>query len=138
MKADTYSGYSGAHLEVIAKAEAAGRAIPPLWPLSSSVAVNPFLGQTEQTLPQVAALLARVAGTSVTMPRSWYAAKIADGTISAADLTAALAQFPEAAKDIEALKDAAKTPVTTPAKCATVADLAAEVSGIDWPGIVQE
>ncbi|MDP5084539.1 MAG: DUF2309 domain-containing protein [Yoonia sp.] len=138
MKADTYSGYTGAHLEVIAKAEAAGRAIPPLWPLSSSVAVNPFLGQTEQTLPQVAALLARVAGTSVTMPRSWYAAKIADGTISAADLTAALAQFPEAAKDIAALKDAAKTPVTTPAKCATVADLAAEVSGIDWPGIVQE
>ena len=72
MKADVFSGYAGAQLEMIAKAEHAGRAIPPLWPLSSSVAVNPFLGQTEQTLPQVAALLERVAGTSVTMPRSWY------------------------------------------------------------------
>ena len=28
-------------------AEAAARQIPPLWPLSSSVAVNPFLGQSE-------------------------------------------------------------------------------------------
>ena len=65
MKAETYSGYSGAHLEVIAKAEAAGRAIPPLWPLSSSVAVNPFLGQTEQSLPQVAAPYFRFFGQFV-------------------------------------------------------------------------
>ncbi|MEL7179998.1 MAG: putative inorganic carbon transporter subunit DabA, partial [Pseudomonadota bacterium] len=82
MKVETDAGYSGAELDVIAKAEAAGRAIPPLWPLSSSVAVNPFLGQTEQSLPQVAALLGRVAGTPVTMPRDWYAGKIADGTIN--------------------------------------------------------
>ena len=106
MKAETYAGYSGAHLEVIAKAEAAGRAIPPLWPLSSSVAVNPFLGQTEQNLPHVAALLGRVAGTPVTMARDWYQTKIGNGTVTDADLTAALAQFPDAAKDIEALKAA--------------------------------
>ena len=138
MKADTFSGYAGAHLEVIAKAEAAGRAIPPLWPLSSSVAVNPFLGQTEQTLPQVAALLDRVGGTAVTMPRDWYAAKIADGTITDADITAALAQFPDGAKDIAAVKDAATTTSTPPAPLPTVADLAADVSGIDWPGIIAE
>ena len=94
MIADTFSGYSGAQLEMIAKAETAGRAIPPLWPLSSSVAVNPFLGQTDKSLPQVAALLSRVGGTAVTMPRSWYAGKIADGTITDADLAAALAQLP--------------------------------------------
>jgi uncharacterized protein YbcC (UPF0753/DUF2309 family) len=138
MKAETYSGYSGAHLEIIAKAEAAGRAIPPLWPLSSSVAVNPFLGQTEQSLPQVAALLDRVAGTSVTMPRDWYQGKIDDGTISDADLAAALVQFPDAAKDRAALKVAAGAPSAPTAALPTVADLAAEVSGIDWPGIVEE
>ena len=82
-KAEVYSGYSGKQLEVIAKAEDAVRAIPPLFPLSSSVAVNPYLGQTEQSLPQVGALLSRVAGLSVTMHRSWYADKIADGTITA-------------------------------------------------------
>ena len=108
MTAETYAGYSGAHLEVIAKAEVAGRAIPPLWPLSSSVAVNPFLGQTEQALPQVAALLYRVAGTSVTMPRDWYQTKISDGTISDADLRAALAKFPDASADVAALTAAAE------------------------------
>ncbi len=138
MKAETYSGYSGAHLEVIAKAEAAGRAIPPLWPLSSSVAVNPFLGQTEQSLPEVAALLDRVAGTSVTMPRDWYQAKIDDGTITDADLTAALAQFPGAAKDIESLKAATAKASVSAKALPTVADLAAQVSGVDWPGIVEE
>ncbi len=138
MKAETYAGYSGAHLEVIAKAEAAGRAIPPLWPLSSSVAVNPFLGQAEQNLPQVAALLGRVAGASVTMDRDWYQAMIGDGTISDADLTAALAQFPDAAQDIGALKAAAATTSASTNALPTVADLAAEVSGIDWPGIVEE
>jgi len=138
MKAETYSGYSGAHLEVIAKAEAAGRAIPPLWPLSSSVAVNPFLGQTEQSLPQVAALLERVAGASVTMPREWYFAKINDGTLIEADLVAALAKFSNAAADVAALKAAASETSAPVTPLPTVADLAAEVSGIDWPGIVEE
>ncbi len=138
MRAETYAGYSGAHLEVIAKADAAGRAIPPLWPLSSSVAVNPFLGQTEQSLPQVAALLDRVAGTSVTMPRDWYQDKIADGTIIDTDLSAALAQFPAAAQDVAGLKAAAQTAAGSHAALPTVADLAADVSGIDWPGIVEE
>jgi len=138
MKADTFSGYSGDQLEVIAKAENAGRAIPPLWPLSSSVAVNPFLGQSDLTLPEVAALLGRVSGTAVTMPRDWYAGKIADGTISDDDLIAALAAFAQIDGDIDKLKAATASQTTKPQALPTVADLAAEVSGIDWPGIVAE
>ena len=67
------------------------RAIPPAWPLASSVAVNPFLGQTREGLATVAARLARVAGTQVFMPRSWYQQRIADGDITDADLLDALA-----------------------------------------------
>ncbi|MEO1639823.1 MAG: DUF2309 domain-containing protein [Pseudomonadota bacterium] len=137
-KAEVYSGYSGKQLEVIAKAEDAVRAIPPLFPLSSSVAVNPYLGQTEQSLPQVGALLSRVAGLSVTMDRSWYADKIADGTITDGDLGAALAQTPQAAATVEALKEAAKTAPAPAEALPTVADLAAKVSGIDWPGIIAD
>ena len=37
-----------AHL--LARAEAAARAIPPAFPLDATVAVNPFLGQTEEDL----------------------------------------------------------------------------------------
>jgi len=138
MKADVFSGYAGSQLEVIAKAESAGRAIPPLWPLSSSVAVNPFLGQTAHDLPHVAALLERVAGTAVTMPRSWYQGKIADGTIIEADLHAALAKYPQAAADTAALKAAASQESDPVAALPTIADLAAQVSGIDWPGIIAE
>ncbi|WP_372894105.1 putative inorganic carbon transporter subunit DabA, partial [Rhodosalinus sp.] len=55
--------------DLLAAADGAGRAIPPVWPLASSVAVNPYLGQTGESLARAGARLARVAGLSVTMPR---------------------------------------------------------------------
>ncbi|MEM1079414.1 MAG: DUF2309 domain-containing protein [Pseudomonadota bacterium] len=67
------------------------RAIPPAFPLAATVAVNPFLGQTDKTLPETAALLSRVAGCAATAPRSWFAARIARGEITAEDVAAALA-----------------------------------------------
>ena len=44
--------FTGPHLELLAGAEDAAKAIPPLWPLSSSVAVNPVLGHADETLAQ--------------------------------------------------------------------------------------
>ena len=123
-----------------AAADRAARAIPPLWPLASSVAVNPFLGQTGESLAMVGARLARVAGVPVTMPRSWYQEKIASGVITDADLSDALASGQSALRpsDLAALKSVAQ--VSNPKHSAerTVADLAAEVSGIDWPGLISE
>lgn len=139
MKVDTYAGFSGAHLELIAVSEAASRAIPPLWPLQSSVAVNPFLGQSGQTLAQVSALMDRVAGTGVTMPNAWYHKRITDGTITDADLAAALtaapAKFPF---DLIALKAAAAAPDAVSCRLPTVADLAKDASGIDWSGLIED
>ena len=68
---------------------AAVRAIPPLWPLSSTVAVNPFLGQAGETLAMTAARLGKTAGQAVTMPRDWYADRVARGEIRDEDLEAA-------------------------------------------------
>ena len=121
-------------------ADSAGRAIPPVWPLASSVAVNPYLGQTGLTLAETAALMARVAGTPVTMPRSWYREKLASGAITEADLAAALAESPHAGKPASlAALHAALSCDPAPAKAVpTVADLAAKASGIDWPGIIAE
>ncbi len=139
MKAQTHAGFSGAHLETIAASEAASRAIPPLWPLSSSVAVNPFVGQTDRTLADVSGLMGRVAGMSVVMPNGWYAARIGDGRITDADLAAALATSPTGAPaDIAALRAAAQAADAAPDGTPSVADLAAAVSGIDWPGIVAD
>ncbi len=121
-------------------ADSAGRAIPPVWPLASSVAVNPYLGQTGHTLAETAALLARVAGTPVTMPRTWYRERLASGVMTEADLAAALAASPHAAKpaSLAALMAAiARDPAPRP-PIPTVADLAAKASGIDWPAIIAE
>ncbi|GAB0120130.1 YbcC family protein [Acidisoma sp. 7E03] len=127
--------------DVLAQAmDRAARAIPPAWPLASSVAVHPFLGQTDEPLAQVAARLARTAGAAVTMPRSWYAQKIATGAISDADLAAALAHagMQAGAADVTALKVAAGRATPLPAPLPTIAHLAARVSGIDWSGLIAE
>ena len=127
-------------LELDAAADRAARAIPPLWPLASSVAVNPFLGQIGESLATVGARLERVAGAPVTMPRSWYQERIASGAITDADLLDALASGPSAllASDLAALKSIAQVPKPKISAAPTVADLAAEVSGIDWPGLISE
>lgn len=118
----------------------AARALPPAWPLASSVAVNPFLGQTDEPLAKVGARLARVAGAPVTMPRSWYAAKIAAGVISDDDLAAALTSAGEKSRpaDVPALKAAACVRIPPPSALPTIADLAVRISGIDWPGIITD
>ena len=125
---------------LIAAANAAARAIPPLFPLASSVAVNPYLGQSGDSLALTAARLGRVSGTPVTPPRDWYLARIADGRISDADLTAALAASPDVGRpaDLAALKAAAKQPAAPQQALPSVADLAARASGIDWPALVND
>ena len=127
-------------LELDAAADRAARAIPPVWPLASSVAVNPFLGQTDQNLATVAARLARVAGVAVTMPRSWHQERIASGVITDDDLSGALASAPAAMRpaNLAALKSAAHVSKPTAGALPTIADLAAEVSGVDWPGLIAE
>jgi len=41
----TMESFDGASLEIFAMADRAGRQIPPLWPLTESVAVNPSGGR---------------------------------------------------------------------------------------------
>jgi hypothetical protein len=123
-----------------AMADRAARAIPPVWPLASSVAVNPFLGQAGETLAMAGARLERVAGACVTMPRGWYQARIEAGVISGDDLAAAWSAAPADARpaDLAALKAAADSDAPPPLALPSVADLAAKHSGIDWPGLIAE
>ena len=117
---------------------AAVAAIPPLWPLASTVAVNPFLGQSHEGLPKVAARLARVAGTRVTMPRAWYAAKIASGEIDEHDLALAISRAQCPAMTVAALKALSQKETADPSALPTIAELAATASGTDWQGIVDD
>lgn len=128
------------HERVRAAADAAGRRIPPLWPLASSVAVNPFLGHTGEPLWAAAAQLARVAGAAVTMPRSWYRDRIASGSITDEDLQEALADAPAALHpaDLAALKVALGSDGQPVRAVPTMASLCADVSGTDWPSLIAD
>ena len=112
--------------------------IPPLWPLASSVAVNPFLGQIDQPLELVSATLARVAGVRPTMPRAWFAERFADGRLTDADLLAAINQSPDSGVDLKALTAALAVEREPPSALQTVAGLAAAATGTDWPGIIDD
>ncbi len=137
-QAETSGGRDGPDLS--AAADRAARAIPPVWPLASSVAVNPFLGQADQDLATAGARLERVAGAPVTMARSWYHERIVSGVIGEADLAEAYATAPAALRpaDLAALTSAARMPRPRARALPTIADLAAEVSGIDWPGLMSD
>ena len=125
---------------LVAAADKAARAIPPAWPLASSVAVNPFLGQASETLADVAARLGRIAGVEVTMPRSWFADQIASGKMINDDLDAALAVAPTGLQpiDLAMLKQAALEPSPLTKPLPTVADLAAAETGTDWPALIAD
>ena len=125
---------------ILQAADRAARSIPPLWPLASSVAVNPFLGQTGEPLATAAARLRRTAGIALTLPRSWYVAKLHSGEIADEDLRAALDAAPTALrpKTLAALRQAAETERPAPQAIPTVAELARDLSGTDWPRLVEE
>jgi uncharacterized protein YbcC (UPF0753/DUF2309 family) len=74
------------------------------------------------------------------MPRSWYLKRISAGTISDADLLAALARAPVDLRppDVAALKAAASCNTAKPQALPSIAQLSAEVSGIDWPRLIAE
>lgn len=128
--------------DVLKAAEAAARAIPPAFPLEATVAVNPFLGQAGEDLASTSARLERVAGIRATQSGADYAAAIAEGRIGEKDLADALAASdatgkPETVAALVAAAHAAGAEVGTE-PFPTVADLAADVTGTDWPSIIEK
>ncbi|MBC7431526.1 MAG: DUF2309 domain-containing protein [Rubritepida sp.] len=121
-------------------ADRAARAIPPVWPLASSVAVNPFLGQAGEGLAQAAARLGRAAGIAITPPRAWFRERVAAGVILEADLAASLVAAPalDPPLNLAMVQAGLAQPSPTPRAIPTIAELAAEASGIDWPGLIAE
>lgn len=121
-------------------AEQAARGIPPLWPLATSVAVNPFLGHSGRSLAQASAWLARSGGARATMPRSWYRARIAESAIYETDLHAAWAATPAAERPVrfETFLRMIGEDDAPPSALPTIAELAAVVGGVDWPSVVAD
>ncbi len=127
--------------EILQAAEAAARAIPPAFPLDATVAVNPFLGQTGEDLATTSARLARVAGVEATRTLAEYATAIETGDIRDQDIADALSASTASAKpaDLAALKAMLTEPEEAAATALpTVADLAAQATGTDWPSVIEK
>lgn len=126
------------HGEALARAaDEAVRAIAPAWPLTATVAVNPFLGQIGESPETTASRLGRIGGVRLTLPRQHYRQKIVAGEITDEDLSSALAAS-TSGLDLAALKAAMAEDLALPRALPTVADLAARQSGQDWPGLIAD
>jgi len=66
--------------------------VPPLWPLQSFVAVNPFIGLTGKPFAEVCDLMRRVTHESMLMSVDYFQQQFARGRITTQDLAAAIQQ----------------------------------------------
>lgn len=125
---------------IIEAANRAARAIPPLWPLASSVAVNPFLGQANEPLATASARLGRAAGVALTPPRSWFAERLRSGDLTEEDLHAAFEAAPVQLRpsSIAAVMCAGDSERAAPRATPTVAELARVLVSIDWPAVIED
>lgn len=115
------------------------RMIPPAWPLSATVAVNPYLGQTRDSLPEVAARMERIGGPRPLMPRPWYGAKLEAGTIADRDIEAALEALRLSARfDAAAIRALLMAECRVPAPLPSVADLIALSGRASLEGLAQD
>ncbi len=119
------------------KAESAALAIPPAWGLEATVAVNPFLGQREMGLADTAALWARVSGTRIFPDRNVWREKYDAGHLNDDDLVEALLAA-GAPIDLAELKKRLKREPAQIAALPSLAELARDVTGVDWPAIIAE
>ena len=114
--------------------------IAPVWPLENFVAVNPYLGLTDQKFENVAQNLATAGGIQMTLPVSFYMNKLEEGKILLGDIESVMNKE-YAQKNITAenfinnLKNTInKSQEPTP--IATVADIATQLTGKDWNSFV--
>ena len=64
--------------------------IPPLWPLSRFVAVNPFAGLSDMSFEKASSLLEKAIGTALAMSPDFYRKRYRAGVITRKDLEKAL------------------------------------------------
>lgn len=109
--------------------------IAPVWPLENFVAVNPYLGLTDQKFATAAQNLARIGASTMTLPISFYLQKIQEGRITHQDLATALSAKSVQEMSVNAfIKQLAQVEdqEQDPRPMATLIDVATQASVKDW------
>ncbi|MFT5945341.1 MAG: hypothetical protein ACJAWC_002177 [Yoonia sp.] len=124
---------------LIGAAEHAVRKIAPLFPLSHGAAENPFNGLSHEPITMTSARLARSAGLHIFPSKETQLSRVETGEITLEDI--GISRFevaPTLTQSDQAILEAAKTTNYIPQAIPTVADLAAQHSGTDWPNFVTD
>ena len=112
--------------------------VPPLWPLQSFVAVNPFVGLTGRPFAEVCGLMQRVTHESMLMSVEYFRKQFASGRITSQDLTAAI-QHSGAEISTADLLAWLKNPEPQPlAGLQSLADIATTRFGGRWSMLITE
>ncbi len=112
--------------------------IAPLWPLKHFVAVSPYFGMRDMPFWEADKTLRKMIGKGLTMPRSYYAEKLANGRILRDDLNDALTEM-QSNWDIHQLEDAMKEPQTSEnVQFPLFSDAASDNSDRDWSKVIVE
>jgi uncharacterized protein YbcC (UPF0753/DUF2309 family) len=126
-------------LGLIGAAEHAVHKIAPLFPLSHIEAVNPFMGLSDEPIAHAAARLERSAGAYIFPSRSVQLGRIVKGEITLEDIRISRSKIaPNLELSEQEILETAQSTNNVPQAIPTVADLAAEHGGTDWPNLVTE
>ena len=109
--------------------------IAPLWPLENFVAVNPYLGFTDQKFEDAAKYFSSVGGVQMTLPTTFYTEKYKEGKIKKEDLREVLSQKNQS-QDVEQFIQDLETAATAEPLVKTLSDAASEHSHKDWSHFV--
>ncbi|MEM1289415.1 MAG: DUF2309 domain-containing protein [Pseudomonadota bacterium] len=125
---------------LIDAADSAVRAIPPMFPLSATVAVNPYVGQAGLNLADTGNVLTKVGAGPVTMPRPWFSKKLADGEITTGALEASIAVAAPLSPSISVgeVEMAARSDGPKREALPTIVDLVSDETGTDWKSIIDD
>jgi uncharacterized protein YbcC (UPF0753/DUF2309 family) len=96
--------------------------IAPTWPLDRFIAVNPFWGMIEWSLPEVAAKLQALSGAQLLMPRAWYRQAYLEGRLRDEHLRTAL-HISDASTSVAELRALLEQAAPTPSTRAQVVDI---------------
>jgi uncharacterized protein YbcC (UPF0753/DUF2309 family) len=107
--------------------------IPPLWPLTDYVAVNPFLGYADRPIGEAAGEISDALGASVLPPVEFFRSQMARGNFGRDDVTRAAARLGLDANKSYDLLDPARPPAERPAsQIATFAERHDALHGTQW------
>jgi len=107
--------------------------IAPLWSLENFVAVNPYMGLSDQTFPAAMDFLYKTGRTKATLPTAFYLKALETGQLKNEDVQFALENTPfKFSKDVEEFLGASQTEGAEGDFVKTLADLADEDQMKKW------